>query len=773
MATLKEEKKHKKTKKHEEIERIIRAEDQWEPVGPTPMPEIVDLRNWDMRLMKTYKPFYAPFCDVCCLCTYGKCDLTCGKKGACGIDIGGQQGRTILLACCMGMSAHAGHGRHIIDYLIERHGEDFKISLGDNVAIEAPNIRLVLGLKPETLGDLRTAIEYVERELIHLVSALHTGQEGSNVDFESKALHAGMLDHVAMEAADVAQIAGFKYPTSVAETALVDYGTASVDMSKPVIIVIGHNPATSTNIIDYLRKNDLYDKVEIGGICCTALETTRYSDRAKVIGPLSRQLYYVRTGIADVIMTDEQCIRTDIPEEAMKAGSAMIASSDKACYGLEDATEMDTDEIVKKMVEEGKQYLILDHEKAGEVAVRVAVQLAAKRKKQLITEDEAREMAKACVQCGMCERVCPNMLLIGEGIAQVAQGNLDKLREIFNMCLGCGKCEEECPHDVPVFKIMQVAASNEVYNVRAGRGPIMDTEIRNVGAPVVMGTIPGVIAFVGCSNFPDIDDVVEMAEEFAKRKYIVVFSGCSAMVAGQKKDAEGKTIYDRFPASFDAGGVLNVGSCVSNAHITGAVIKIANIFASIPLRANYEVVADYALNRVPAVGVAWGAYSQKAASIATGCNRLGIPVVLGPHSSKYRRLFLSKKGEDDWTVMDGRKQELVDTGEPSPEHLLYVTETKEKAMVAIARLCLRKNDTAQGRALKLNHYISLYKKHMGGGLPDDLQLFVRTDKDLPIVYKKEALAYLKEIGWKPKPALTLPTLIGTYPSKVSIESVIR
>ena len=62
---------------------------------------------------------------------------------------------------------------------------------------------------------------------------------------------------------------------------------------------------------------------------------------------------------------------------------------------------------------------------------------------------------------------------------------------------------------------------------------------------------------------------------------------------------------------------------------------------------------------------------------------------------------------------------------------------------------------------------------MGGGLPDDLQFYVRTDKDLPIVYKKEASAYLKEVNWKPKPVLTLPTLIGTYPSKVPIESVVH
>ena len=81
---------NKKHTRKDEVREIIRAEDQWEPIGHTPMPEIPDLRNWDMRLMKTYKPFYAPMCDLCCFCTYGKCDLTGDKRGACGIDISTQ-----------------------------------------------------------------------------------------------------------------------------------------------------------------------------------------------------------------------------------------------------------------------------------------------------------------------------------------------------------------------------------------------------------------------------------------------------------------------------------------------------------------------------------------------------------------------------------------------------------------------------------------------------------------------------------------------------------
>ena len=157
----------------------------------------------------------------------------------------------------------------------------------------------------------------------------------------------------------------------------------------------------------------------------------------------------------------------------------------------------------------------------------------------------------------------------------------------------------------------------ETWKCRSGRGPVMDTEIRNVGAPITLGTIPGVIAIVGCSNYPDMNDIADMVDEFAKRKYIVILSGCAAMAAGMKKDEDGLTVYEKYPPDIEGGGVVNVGSCVANSHITGAAIKIANIFAKRPLRANYEEIADYIYNRVGAVGLAWGAMSQKAAAIAS------------------------------------------------------------------------------------------------------------------------------------------------------------
>lgn len=759
-----------------EIKALIRANDSWEPIGPTPMPTLADLRNWDFRLLDTYEPFYAPFCDLCCLCTFGKCDLTEDRKGACGIDMASQQARWILICCLMGTAAHGAHARHLIDYLIEKYGEDKEVDLGSQVNVEAPIIRTVLGVKVETLADLRTAVEYVEREFIHLVSATHMGQEGNYRDFESKAFHAGMLDHVALEAADIAQIVGFGYPTSVADTPLVDLGWGTIDRAKPTIVVVGHNAVTAIAIIDYLRKHDLYDKVEVGGLCCTALDLTRYASAAKVIGPLSRQRFFLKAGLADVVVTDEQCVVTDIPLMAKAAGAAMIACSDKICYGLENASERPTDDILREVLEEQKQFLILDPEKAAEVIVRAALELAPKRlaQKQLVTEAEGTVLAAKCRgTCEACNRACPNLLPVSAAVNEVRQGSFAKLSKVFLRCIGCGKCEEACVNNIPILKIMQAAAVWDTYKIRSGRGPIHDVEIRKVGSPIVLGTIPGVVLFAGCSNFPgDIDDVAWLAEELARRKYIVNLSGCAAMAAAMRKDADGKTIYEKYIPEFDAGCIVNVGSCVSNAHVVGAAIKIANIFATLPNRANFELMSDYILNRVGACGVVWGPYSQKALCIGTGAVRWGIPVVLGPHGSKYRRLFMSKKEAGDWTVIDGRTKQLVDTAEPTPEHMMLVTESKERALVTIIKQCFRRNDTPPGRAIKLNSYISAYKQVIGT-LPDDLQNFIRTEKDVPIVYKREVLAYLKEVGWQPKPVLSLPTIIGTYETKVPIEATIK
>ena len=124
-------------------------DDSWEePEGPTPLPSIVDLREWDFKLLNRYKPFYLPFCDVCCLCTFGKCDLSGDKRGACGLNMAAQQSRIVLLACCIGAATHIAHARHLVDHLIEKYGRNVPIDQGGlNIDIDAPVTNLVCGIK--------------------------------------------------------------------------------------------------------------------------------------------------------------------------------------------------------------------------------------------------------------------------------------------------------------------------------------------------------------------------------------------------------------------------------------------------------------------------------------------------------------------------------------------------------------------------------------------------------------------------------------------------
>jgi acetyl-CoA decarbonylase/synthase complex subunit alpha len=742
-------------------------DDTWEePMGPTPFPGSTDLREWDFKLLQRYKPFYLPYCDVCCLCTFGKCDLSGDKRGACGLNMAAQQSRIVLLACCIGAATHIAHGRHLIEHLIEKYGRNTPIDIGGlDVKTEAPVTRLVCGVRPKAIKDLEDVLDYCEEQVTTLLASAHTGQEGSNIDFESKVFHAGMIDHVGLEIADIAQVSALGLPKADPDAPLADLGFGIADIKKPTILVIGHNVPSSVGVIDYLTDKGMLNDVEVVGICCTAHDMTRYSPAAKIVGPISWQLRYIRSGLADLIVVDEQCIRADTLEEAQKVNVPIIATSEKNCLGLQNKTKGDPEEIISSLVE-GKVpgVLILDPDKTGKVAVETVMKVAPKRNKFKIIPDIETVIAagQACTSCNECTRACPNLQPIPEAMKAAGKGDLNPLAEILEECVGCARCDSACPNDFSLHSFMVKAGEERLweqkFKMRVGRGAISDVEIREVGSPIVFGEIPGVVAIVGCSNYPHGEkELVEIAEEFAKRRFIVVLSGCAAMSVAMVKDEEGKSIYERYSGAFEAGGVLNVGSCVSNGHIAGAAIKIASIFAKRNLRANYEEIADYIHNRVGAVGLAWGAYSQKAAAIGSGFWRLGVPVIVGPHGSKYRRMLLGRKeNEEDWYVYDARTGDKVYVG-PAPEHLFTTAETKEEAIVMIAKLCMRPNDTTKGRAIKLSHYIDLYKRYYGV-MPDDIHLYVRNKMDIPITMKDEIVKILEEKKWTEK-RIPDPTLL--------------
>lgn len=57
------------------------------------------------------------------------------------------------------------------------------------------------------------------------------------------------------------------------------------------------------------------------------------------------------------------------------------------------------------------------------------------------------------------------------------------------------------------------------------------------------------------------------------------------------------------------------------------------------MRYPYEEIADYIINRVGAVIIPWGAFTQKAFATAAGSARLGIPVIFGSSGERYGFIF--------------------------------------------------------------------------------------------------------------------------------------
>ena len=560
----------------------------------TCMPTLSDLRDWDKILLSRYNPQYtavcdkcssctsepAAVCDKCSLCTLGPCDLSKGRKGACGIDLITHQSRFSLLLGILGASAHTAHGREIVDVLIEKYGGYTKIDMGKDVEVDMPLFRLIIGKKPKNLRDLVTGLDYIEKELVSLVSSLSFGQESSSIDFESKLLHCGMMDSLGMEIADVAQISVLGFPKADPEPPLIEIGFGTADTSKPVALCLGHNVCSGVEIVDYVAESN--SKIEVVGICCTAHDLARYcSNATKIIGPLSNQLPYIKAGIADVMVLDEQCVRADAIEHAEKLGIPAITTSDKNIGGLPDLSNDDVDEIVGKLVNrEIPGAYIHDLDKIGEIVVKTAIGVHKNKNKNKIpiqSENFIKEIEKCRAHNrtgkGSCSRACPVGIDVSKTLKLIGDGKLKEAKEVIRKCLFCGRCESHCPEKMPVIQIFSQVIKDDLLAqkgfIRSGRGPISDIEIRKVGRPIVFGEIPGVILFAGCPNYSNGSaDLLEMVEMALNRKYIVTASGCSSMDIALSD----KNLYKNYPGDFDAGCLINTGSCVSNVRIINKLL---------------------------------------------------------------------------------------------------------------------------------------------------------------------------------------------------------
>jgi acetyl-CoA decarbonylase/synthase complex subunit alpha len=151
--------------------------------------------------------------------------------------------------------------------------------------------------------------------------------------------------------------------------------------------------------------------------------------------------------------------------------------------GLPNRTRDPIDEIVSDLAS-GKTpgALILDPDKAGEVAARTAVQVAPTRQKfkTIPSLEEVVEGAKRCTKCNECVRACPQILPIMDAIGAAAKGDTAKLADLYDSCIGCGRCESACKASLKIHSCITKSAERilkeEKYKVRTGRGAIQDTE---------------------------------------------------------------------------------------------------------------------------------------------------------------------------------------------------------------------------------------------------------------------------------------------------------
>jgi CO dehydrogenase/acetyl-CoA synthase alpha subunit len=284
--------------------------------------------------------------------------------------------------------------------------------------------------------------------------------------------------------------------------------------------------------------------------------------------------------------------------------------------------------------------------------------------------------------------------------------------------------------------------------LRVGRGPIRDTEIKDVAPGIIQGQIPGIIVFAGCpGSEEDRKEVAWMAEELIKLGYIVLSFGCSAM------DLAYTDIFRRYGSNFDRGNLANLGSCVSASHAIGSAIKIAAILSHRRLKGNFVEIADYILNRVGICIVGWGAHTPKALAIFTGSNRLGIPVVLGKRGYGYGHQLL--KGTSLGFVFDKRWRQMCWVGY-LPEKLLCVSGSAKEALLEVIRLCMRPNDTPSGRKVKLRNYITASER-LYGRPPQNVGLLVRSNYDIPEEYRDLVKEF--QPSWVPDPTLLAHNLI--------------
>ncbi len=717
------------------IGEVVEEVESWKP------PDVLDLRSWDVLLVSRYAPKIVPGFVQCALCTYGPCDLT-KQSGVCGIDALGNHVRILTLAVALGLGTLITRARKMYKLARKVLGPDAEISISPEITIPMPNISLITGLQPKKLKDLEIVLDYISEQNIKTLDSVTVFREFHPLDLASRMLHTGMLSHIACEIIDVLELMIMKKYGIELTPEFRKYKFEITVPEKPTILYIGESCIPLLELKNALKRMDLGEPGEVVDILAASCNAVNIGG-VRYVGPPHYAVPLLRLGYPDVVLIDDTCISANMIKEAVKSNSIVISLTDSTTFLLPSAEDLNVDDIVKN-----GGCICLDYSKAAKLAIMIAIRVHGRRaiatSKKL--DVDIMKIIEKCDLCGKCVEACPYKFNIASAIEKLKKGDDSEIVDIASRCVWCGRCEEACPQKVEVMTLLARYLSNMEIGFNTRAPPLTDQIIRSIGAPIVLGEIPGVIAFVGCPNMSEnIREIAKIVGELAKRGFIVLTSGCVAELIGKYKSEEGSTLYEEY-GELGRGCIVNVGPCTALSEISGIAIRVANIFAGRKIKGNYEEIADYILNRVGACGIGWGAATHKILSIAVGFLRLGVPIIVGPQCGKLG-ILLEGADPEKFVGIDMKTGKQVYAG-PAPQHLLYLAKTPEECLVMAIKLCIRPGDTSKGRAIKLSHYIDLYKKFYGT-LPPDIHYYIRTEADIPITYREELMKYLESVGWKP------------------------
>lgn len=727
-----------------------------------PFAEASDIIVQDEYLMDTYPALYTDPQDICKDCHLGPCDLT-KANGVCGIDHKSQQAKLSLRVACRGALSQAVDCSELLHYAMKEFGGDTKIGFGKrhDISDQALGIAAFTGQYVQKLADLNISLLYAQGQLNKCMLASFQGT-GSSRDFENMTFHAGSMLFVIQYIAEMVKVACFGLQESgnydmieLNEWPPVDLkgGIGNIDSGKPVIAFLGDNMIPAWCAINYLKENNLTDKIELCGMGPVALDVGRFYKNIRVLGGMMNAVKNIRTGFADVIVASTACIQIDILNEAKKAGSKLIWVGAQG-LGLEDLTYKDIDDIAKELSGSDAVWC-RDFDKVGDVAVKVAQQCKGKGISVKSDADVKNEAGKCKDDCDLCFNVCPNSLLISQAIKKAKSDGISALADVERGCIMCGKCDNICPANIPIRDLIAAAYAQREqedkskYRMRSGRGNMAEDEIGR-SAFTLMNS-PGFTWILSCGGAKESEDVGWMANHLINKGCVGLVAGCGAMEAGQYVDENtGQFLFEKYTCEYAVKNISTLGGCTTHPFLQDAASHWSRTGVHIAHYANFIEVADVNYKLLSPPVILWGSCPDRMYTIASALIRAGHQVIVGPVSGHEFKRYLPGNHFDreKWFVWDTSNGRKVET-EPGQEHALIPVETKEEAIITYWQLLQKPGSSCSVfRLLSLGPYITEHQQYFGE-LPDDWQWFCTTAADLPVRQKAKLLKILREEhGWE-------------------------